>query len=489
MRGFVASTQIMIEIPSRMCSMCGDIMKTPAATIARVLFAAFLALAWSGALSAEDVPAAPPAEKKAESPEVKQPDAVKKESHAEKAPDTVVNEKKEEKATPPAVKAPAAKKPAAPAKRPARKKPPAKKAPAKGALAPAKPVEKAKEAAPGDKKPDDGKEGPAPKDAKPADKKPAAKKRLEKRAAEKKPAPQPKKEAVKETEPKADLGPPAAYYRVMRADADDPAFADWSAPRTAAELRNWAKTQGLVLVDDAPPVSVGKARFVERYGSTLLLDGLNRNSKYRLFLDFVAFDDSSRFSEPAALEIYADGLLLKRVSFSELGSRRNPMVLEIPYQLALDGTVTVLFRQSGGAAGFFGLWDAVLTDQYALPASFEGPAPKRAEPKSMRIKDDVIEAKPALKKRPAKLPPAKKKDAPAEKAAPKDTPAKKKDDASKIGEAPVIKRPDGENKPKDAEKPASDEARKEPAAPEIKDTPGVKDPAAPAGPSEPRKPE
>lgn len=489
MRAFVAFGQIMIEIPRRMCSMCGDTMKTPAATIARVLFAAFLALAWNGALSADDAPAAPPAEKKAESPEVKQPDVVKKETPAEKAPDAVVNEKKEEKATPPAVKAPAAKKPAAPAKRPARKKPPAKKAPAKGAVAPAKPVEKAKEAAPSDKKPDDGKEAPASKDAKPAEKKPAAKKGPEKRAAEKKPAPQAKKEAVKETEPEADIAPPAAYYRVMRADTDDSVFADWSAPRTAAELRNWAKTQDLALAEDAPPLAVGKARFVERYGSTLKLDGLNRNAKYRLFLDFVAFDDTARFNAPAALEIYADGLLLKRLSFGELSPRRNPVVLEIPYQLALDGSVTVLFREYSRTAGFFGLWDAVLTDQYALPASFEGPAPKRAEPKSMRVKDDVIEAKPALKKRPAKIPPAKKKDAPAGKAAPKEKAAEKKDDAAKPGKAPAAKKADEGIAPPVAEKPAGDQTKKEPVAPELRDTPGVKDPDAPTGPAAPRQPE
>ncbi len=472
--------------------MCGDTMKTPAATIARVLFAAFLALAWSGALSADDAPAtppAPPAERKAESPEVKQPDAIKKETPAEKAPDAVVKEKKDEKAAQPAVKAPAVKKPAAPAKRPARKKPTAKKAPAKGALAPAKPVEKAKEAAPGDKKPDDGKEAPAPKDVKPEDKKPAAKKGPEKRAAEKKPAPPAKKEPVKETEEESDIAPPAAYYRVMRADTDDSVFADWSAPRTAAELRNWAKTQGLALAEDGPPLSVGKARFVERYGSTLKLDGLNRNAKYRLFLDFVTFDDTARFNAPAALEIYADGLLLRRLSFGELSPRRNPVVLEIPYQLALDGSVTVLFREYSRTAGFFGLWDAVLTDQYALPASFEGPAPKRAEPTSMRVKDDVIEAKPALKKRPAKIPPAKKKDAPAEKAAPKEKAAEKKDDAVKPGEAPAAKKADEGIAPPSAEKPAVDETRKEPAAPEVRDTPGVKDPAAPTGPAAPRQPE
>ncbi len=468
-------------------------MNRSAETIARLLFSAFLALAWGEALSAQDAPGAtpvPPVEKQSESPEIKQPDPAKKEMPAAKAPDASVKEKKDKIEEKPAVKGTEEKKQTPPAPKAAQKKQQIKKPQKKGEAAVKKPAEKAKKTAPESEKPEKEKApSPGPKDTKSVGKKPAVKKGPVKSPRDGGTAAPVKKEAEKPSKPQEEPKPPAAYYRVMRADADDPAFADWSPPRGTVELRNWAKTQGLVLVDDAPPVSVGKARFVERYGSTLLLDGLNRNSKYRLFLDFVAFDDSSRFSEPAALEIYADGLLLKRVSFSELGPRRNPMALEIPYQLALDGTVTVLFRQSGGAAGFFGLWDAVLTDSYELPASFEEAVPGRIAPKSMRIKDDVIETRPVLKKRPAKLPPAKRGEAPAEKAAPKDTPAKKKDDASKIGEAPVIKRPDGDNKPEDAEKPALDEARKEPVAPEIKDMPGVKDPAAPTGPSEPRRPE
>ncbi len=472
--------------------MCDGIMMNKYTRFARMLFAAFLALAWCGALSAEDAlqsPVTPPVEKKAEVPAVIQPPPAAKDKPAEKAPESTSKDGKAAVGAGKTVRTPAAKKPAVPVKKPALKKPPAKKTPAKDVAAAAKPVEKkAEEPKPADKKPGEGRDvAPASKDKKPVDAKPAAKKPAVKRAPEKKPAAPLKKEAVKDAAPEMEIEPPKAYYLVMRADTDDAVFADWSAPRTAVELANWAKTQGLVLAGDAPPLSVGKARFAQRYGSTLKLDGLNRNAKYRLYLDFVTFDDPSRLNIPVALEIYLDGMLAKRLSFGELDPRRNPVVLDIPYQLAMDGTVEVLFRDHSRTGGFFGLWDAVLTDQHALPASFDEPASKRAEPGSMRVKDDVIEVKPALKKRPAKIPPVKKKEAPAEKAAPKDGAAEHKDDAGNAGEAPAGKKADEGLMPPDAGKPA-EEARKDPVAPELGETPTVKDPSAPSGPTAPQQP-
>ncbi len=463
--------------------MCDGITMNNYTRFVSMLFAAFLALAWSGALSAQDAlqtPVTPPAEKKAETPAVKQPSPVMEDKPAAKVPEPTSKEGKSAVDAKKAVKAPVAKKPAAPVKKTAQKKPPAKKAQAKDAAAAAKPAEKkTDQVKPADKKPEEGKAAPsAPKDRKPVGKKPLSKKPTEKRAPDKKETAPGKKEAVKDLRADVEPEPPKPYYRIMRADVDDAVFADWSALRNDVELRNWAKSQGLVLANDAPPLAGGKARFVRQYGSTLKLDGLDRNSKYRLYLDFVTFDDPSRLNIPAALEIYLDGLLGMRLSFGEMTPLRNPVVLEIPYQLAMDGKVEVLFRDHSRTGGFFGVWDAVLTDQYALPASFDEPKRERAVPKSMQLKDAPLEARPVVKKRPAKIERGPKKEAPArEKSAGKKGAAEKPAD-KKTGETippPDVKKPE-------------EEIRKLPVAPELGETPTVKDPSAPSGPIAPLQP-
>ncbi|HSV97529.1 MAG TPA: hypothetical protein VLM75_11435 [Spirochaetota bacterium] len=416
-----------------------------------MLFTVFLALAWIGALSANDAPAtppAPPAEKKAESPSVKQPSPAVKEK--------------------PAGKAPAAKDAG---RKPAVKKAPPQKVPAKSAAVP-------------EKKPDE---------KKPAPKAPAEEKRVEKKTAGKKPVGKStetekgavtgiKEQAAKEALPAIEPEPPKPYYRIIRADVDDAVFADWSALRTDAELRNWAKSQGLVLANDAPPLVGNRARFAQRYGSTLKLDGLDRNSKYRLYLDFVTFDDPSRLNIPAALEIYTDGLLVKRLSFGEMSPYLNPVVLDIPYQLAMDGTVEVLFREHSRTGGFFGLWDAVLTDQYALPATFDEPKRERAAPKSMQVKDAPLEARPAVKKRPARIRQEQKKEVPAN-----EKPAEGKGPVEKPAKTPDGKKTDETIAPPDGGK-TPEKMRTDPVAPEIKKTPSVKDPMAPKGPAAPQQP-
>ncbi|RPI92799.1 MAG: hypothetical protein EHM32_08735 [Spirochaetales bacterium] len=448
---------------------------------ARMLFTVFLALAWCGVLSAQDVPEAakPPVEKKFESPPVEQLPAIVTEKPVEKAPE--LTEKKAEAVKKPAVKKPAEK--AAPAavkkapvvkgadKKPLVRKAPPKKAPAKDPLAP-------------EKKPEDKKPAPkAPLEKKRTEKKGAAAKPVKKAPARDKDAMSIRKDmAVKDTFPAIEPEPPKPFYRIMRADVDDAVFADWSALRNDVELRNWAKSQGLVLANDAPPLAGGKARFVRQYGSTLRLDGLDRNSKYRLYLDFVTFDDPSRLNIPAALEIYVDGLLGMRLSFGEMSPGRNPVVVEIPYQLAMDGKVEVLFRDHSRTGGFFGVWDAVLTDQYALPASFDEPKRERAVPKSMQVKDAPLEARPVVKKRPAKIERGPKKEAPA-----KEKPAGKKGAAETPADKPADKNTGETVPPPDVKKP-DEEIRKPPVAPELGETPTVKDPSAPSGPIAPLQP-
>ncbi len=483
--------------------MCGGITMNNHTRSACLLFAAFLALAWSGTLSAQDAPQSPaaPVEKKTEAPAVKKPSPAVKEKPAEKEPVTKGKDVKGTAGGKPAAVAPVKKAPPAatkkaPAAKNVDKKPAAKKKP--NQETPAK-VKTSQEKKLEDKHPDVEKV----EDKKPGDKKmspaaPLKKKRIEKKSGAKKPAEKkpvkkapvrareaviaPKEPAVKTALPAIVSEPPKPYYRIMRADVDDAVFADWSALRTENELHNWAKSQGLVLAGNAPPLVGGKARFTEQYGSTLKLDGLNRNAKYRLYLDFVTFDDPSRLNVPAALEIYLDGLLAKRLSFGELSPHRNPVVLDIPYQLAMDGTVEVLFREHSRAGGFFGLWDAVLTDQYTLPASFDEPKRERATPKSMQVKDAPLEVRPVIKKRPAKIERGPKKDAAA-----KEKPAEKKSIIEQPAEKPGEKKADETATPPAVKKPV-EETLKEPAAPKLRETPSRKDPAAPTGPAAPQQP-
>jgi len=237
-------------------------------------------------------------------------------------------------------------------------------------------------------------------------------------------------------------------------EGDGALFADWGPLMDRKAMEYWGKSRGLMLRDDAGPVADGKARFVAPYGSTLVVSGLARGKKYRLWLDFVRYRNRSGAAMPSRLVLSMNGRPVKHMVFSELEKLPGPVPLDIPYDLSQGETVTVLFREHAPSPGFWGLWDVMVTEGPDLPEKIDLPAD--AGRPSMPVRSPVVEdKKPAVKQK-----------------------------------AP---RP-GEKKPSGVKKPGPMEPSKKPAAGEKKPTlkpaekAGTKKPDTSKGPAEDKKP-
>ncbi len=251
--------------------------------------------------------------------------------------------------------------------------------------------------------------------------------------------------------------------------ADGDLFAGWGPLMGRDEIYNWGKSRGIYLIDDAGPVVDGRARFVARYGSALTITGLRREGRYRLWLDFVRFRRGERAGIDSRLEISMNGRVVKELVFNELPDSGAPYVLDIPFDLGQAGRVVVLFREHAASPGFWGVWDAVVTDRFDLPVILDRP-PGKDRPK-IPVKTVIVEEKkPAAKKKasrpgvlkpsakpePKKEPPVKKAVKPETKPKPpSDTvaerlPTRKAVEAKKPGDTAVTPPPHAPRENKDA---------------------------------------
>jgi hypothetical protein len=218
-----------------------------------------------------------------------------------------------------------------------------------------------------------------------------------------------------------------------------------------ATTRRWAQNRGLTLLPDSPPVADKRACFVSRYGSSATVAGLNPNSAYTLYIDFVSFERGGGSGGIVSrLVISCDGEKLAELNFGAQGS--EPYALHIPRNCSLDGTITVSFEEFATTNGVWGIWDMILTD---------GPLPQTVDYKAEvpAIKDSSGDAPDAR---------AGKQNKPVQKTDPKEPagkPAPKLDKVPKDVVEPTTK-PVEETKSPDTKK---TEPPKVPGGPAVKD--------------------
>jgi hypothetical protein len=218
-----------------------------------------------------------------------------------------------------------------------------------------------------------------------------------------------------------------------------------------AAIRRWAQNRGLTLLPDKLPVADKRAFFVSRYGSSTTVAGLNPNSAYTLYIDFVSFErGGGNGGIVSRLVISCDGEKLAELNFGAQGS--EPYAVAVPRNCSLDGTVTIRFEEFATTNGVWGIWDMILSD---------GPLPQTVDYKAevAPIKDssgDAPDARGGNKDKPVKKTGVKE---------PTGKPAPKLDKEPKDVVEPTTK-PVEETKSPDATKA---EPPKVPGAPAVKD--------------------
>ena len=180
----------------------------------------------------------------------------------------------------------------------------------------------------------------------------------------------------------------------------------WLKVYTEEEISSWGRSVGLTLYPDAEPIIDGRARFVSKFGSKVIVTGLESQRKYALWIDFVHFTKYHPGEILARLDIYVDGQLLKVLSFGDITHKKNPYRLPLPYDLTVDGKVEILFKEYSNTGGYWGIWDMVITDAGYLAGPVKKGDVREGDKDSMKIRERIVEEKKELKK---ERPPKKKK--------------------------------------------------------------------------------
>jgi hypothetical protein len=162
----------------------------------------------------------------------------------------------------------------------------------------------------------------------------------------------------------------------------------------------WGKRKGMILEDDRGPVIDGVAGFVSRYGTRITVEGLMRERKYTLLIDFVRFKDYSSAMYPTTLKIFiknpetSNQELLESLDYPAILRNEPPYRKEIPFKYTVKGAVELMFREYSPINGFWGMWDMAVTDSGRYPGepadTAKQPADKeqKAEPGE---KDHIVE--------------------------------------------------------------------------------------------------
>lgn len=172
----------------------------------------------------------------------------------------------------------------------------------------------------------------------------------------------------------------------------------WLETLSVQKVTKWGKARGLFLVPDGGPIVDGLAIFISKHGSEIKVTNL-KECNYRLWIDFVIFNKSSSFHVPSRLKIFIDNKLVKIIKFANISRTNNPYMIEIPYNLSVDGTIVLKFKEQSSVEGFWGIWDIIISNSYKIPAVSHL---NSREKNDMTVKDRIIlpEKNPKKKHKP-----------------------------------------------------------------------------------------
>ncbi|MCU0849288.1 MAG: hypothetical protein MUD12_15505 [Spirochaetes bacterium] len=147
-------------------------------------------------------------------------------------------------------------------------------------------------------------------------------------------------------------------------------FINWKPFVSEKDLYNWAISNGLKLLEDQKPIIGRKALIISKYGSRIFVSGLERDRRYRMWIDFVLFRNTSRIYPGARLEI---GIFNKKNGIKQLGDfiiddlTGSPEKIDIPHTYSRDGSFDIIFREYSAERGIWGVWDVIISDGDEIP--------------------------------------------------------------------------------------------------------------------------
>ncbi len=144
---------------------------------------------------------------------------------------------------------------------------------------------------------------------------------------------------------------------------------NWRTVLDRFDVRSWAKSHGMAVLDDREPVVDNRAVFVSEFGSRLIVAGLDRERRYTLWLDFVTFVRPRHGLPVSNLEISARGSDGRFVRFHtvSLGEFTGLYRLDIPYEFTVNGRVELRFYDTSRYRNLWGMWDIIVTDEKTGP--------------------------------------------------------------------------------------------------------------------------
>jgi len=136
----------------------------------------------------------------------------------------------------------------------------------------------------------------------------------------------------------------------------------WKRIISKKDLSMWAKARGLVLKNDKAPFIDNKAGVISEHGTSCVFASLT-GGFYYLAIDLVDFHYKERLSLDTRLIIhimnkFGKKRVLRSISFSQ--KTDNPVIIPIPFEYSVSGSITITFRESGTESGAWALWDCYL---------------------------------------------------------------------------------------------------------------------------------
>ncbi|MCX7678144.1 MAG: hypothetical protein N2316_02895 [Spirochaetes bacterium] len=144
-------------------------------------------------------------------------------------------------------------------------------------------------------------------------------------------------------------------------------FIHWHSCLTYKEIHNWARVHGLKAHKSQFADEISHARFISKYGSKIVFENLDPFARYHLWIHFVTYTPLTSHEIAATLEIRAEKESIAHYRFQEILHTNEPVYIEIPYHLTLDGRLEIEFREHSLSGGFFGIWYMLLTDSAEYP--------------------------------------------------------------------------------------------------------------------------
>ncbi len=165
---------------------------------------------------------------------------------------------------------------------------------------------------------------------------------------------------------------------------------DWRMPFSRHAIREWGASQGLSLLEDRGPVMDQTAACVGPFGSVILVNGLSREGRYRVWIDFIRFRTAGGYPD-SLLKIYAAGpgmeeCLIDEIRYSDMGD--SYYHADIPMAVSSRGSAEIRFVEFSSASGNWGIWDIIVTGAGELPNRNDIPGDESI---NLEINDRIVQ--------------------------------------------------------------------------------------------------